>query len=130
MTYAPTNIRQFASTHETSVEAAVSAPPLTHIGATKMTIRYFIDIIDGAKFVEQEDRSRAEAAIDAALDREGITTTEQLEAALLASVARSECEPHDAALADAYERIVSAGDVALTEGWLKPNGAGLSIGVR
>ena len=95
-----------------------------------MTIRYFIDIIDGAKFVEQADRSRAEAAIDAALDREGITTTEQLEAALLASVARSKREPHDAALADAYERIVSAGDVALTEGWLKPNGAGLSIGVR
>lgn len=95
-----------------------------------MTVRYTIEIIHGSKFVEAADRARAEATIDAALDLEGITTDDQFKAALKAFAARCEGEPHDAALADAYDRIQSAADAALTDGWNDPNGAGLSIGAH
>lgn len=93
-------------------------------------INYSIEIVTGSQFVGPDDLHRAEHAIDAALAREGIETTEQLSAALDEYVKRSECETCDDQMADRYERIVSAGDIALTEGWGDPNGASLSIGVK
>lgn len=95
-----------------------------------MTIRYTLEIAYGNKFVTDADRYRAEAAIDAALVRESITTDEQFKATVIAFVARSECEPHDAALADSYERIRSEGDVALTKDWGDPSSASISLGAH
>ncbi len=94
-----------------------------------MTVRFTIEFTHGSQFITDADRYRAEDAIEAVLEREGITTDEQLKASLLAFIARTECEPCDETLADKYERIQSAGDIALTKGWRDPNGAGLSLGV-
>lgn len=93
-------------------------------------INYTIEIVLGSKFVRDEDLRRAEQAIDATLVHEGIKTTEQFSAALDEYVKRSECESCDDALADKYERVVSAGDIALTDGWHDPHGASLSVGIK
>ena len=85
-------------------------------------------VVDGSAFVRHEDRARAEEAIEAALVAEGIVTGEQFNAALNAYLARTDGEDCDAALADKYERILSASDIALTKGWHDPDGASLSIG--
>lgn len=92
-----------------------------------MTKLFTIEICDGSRFVGDEDIERAEDAINAAIEREGWTTAEQLRAAQAEQLLRGEMEPHDAALADAWERIESAGNIALTAGWHNPNGAGLTV---
>lgn len=88
---------------------------------------FTIEITDGGRFVGDDDIERAEAAIEAAIEREGWTTVEQLRTAQAAQLLRGEMEPHDATLADAWERVESAGNIALTEGWRDPNGAGLAV---
>jgi len=93
-----------------------------------MTVHYTIEIAYGSNFVTEQDRYRAEAAIDAAMLREGITTDEEFKEALTAFIARSECEDHNATLAAKYERIQQSGDAALTLGWHNPDGASLSLG--
>ena len=95
-----------------------------------MNIRYTIEITHGHNYVSQDDRYRAENAIDEALAAEGITTTAEFAACLDAFIARSECEPCNDALADKYDRIRSAGDIALTFGWVHTDDAGLSLGVH
>lgn len=92
-----------------------------------MTKLFTIEITDGSRFVASDDIERAEAAVEAAIEREGWTTVEQLREAQAAQLLRGEMEPHDTTLADAWERVESAGNIALTEEWHDPNGAALVV---
>lgn len=93
-------------------------------------IEYTIEIDLGANFVKDEDVQRAQQAINSALVREGLETTEQLRAARDEYDKRIESQDCDDELADKYEHVVSAGDLALTEGWHNPDGASLSVRVN
>lgn len=76
--------------------------------------------------IQDDDIARARDAIDAALGRDGIDES-GFAAAYAAFLSRSAGDGHDAGKADAFERIQSAGNIALTEGWHDSNGAHLML---
>lgn len=76
--------------------------------------------------VGSEDRDRAASAIENAIAEEGLTA-ETFAAAYDAFLAANDGKEHDKALAAAFDRIQSAGDIALTLNWHDPNGAHLML---
>lgn len=84
---------------------------------------YLIEHTHGGQYVQQADLDRATAAADKSLAAHGITTPAGFAAAAAAFDARIEMEPHDAALADAFEAAKQEANRALTSGWHNPDGA-------
>ncbi|WP_116402472.1 hypothetical protein [Methylovirgula sp. 4M-Z18] len=80
-----------------------------------MTARFHIEITHG--HAAPHDIARAEEAVRAALVKEHLDTTEALAAAHAEYMKREDGEAHDAVLAEAFDHVQTAGELALMEGW-------------
>ena len=90
-------------------------------------MKRYLKITDltGCRGVRDIDRD-VDRAIDAA---DAVLAGVDLEAAYAAYCAKCNEEPHDAALADIWERADSAANIAFTEGWHRPDDVGFCLAI-